>query len=696
MRRLIPVLSGLVFLLSLTPQVASAAPRVPNYRPAEIGDRIRTQEATRSAIDEGEAAGEGAGDQGEAGIASVGDQKLFLVLDDTTGQYALTTFTLRGVGTHGEVWVQNNLNFPSGDPRSAVVVTDEQVEYLIDEFDSNIYPKESEMWRTPESHDGEDSLLVEWGYVPEGYYVPSDGVERVVILVANVRDENFYDSDYPVYIAGYYTSAFEQYFDRNVMTIDAYDWGNRVGPDDAPWRPDDGTANDRPHLYEGTFAHEYQHLLHDDLDSDEENWINEGMSDFAETVTGYSDLNDNGHIDAFLEHPYNSLVAWGDQGDLEILADYGAAYLMQLYLHQQYGREFIQQLAYNQENGIAGVEAVLEETGEDESFAEIYRDWVTALLINGKAAGGRYEFDGLEKRIELDEEGETGDEVLAWGPSFYQIDASPKIRGISIEGISFLPSPWSVVEDPLNEGNQVLYSGGGDLTSNVMILPLDLTDESGATLRLKTLYDIESHWDFAMVQVSTDQGQTWESLGNESTTDEHDANAHPEIIANLPGLTGYSDGWVELSYDLSDYDGEEILLSFRYMTDWGSQGNGELEAPGWYIDDVEVGDFTSEGDSMEPFNSIDEVLERYAEYSITFAGRMKNGKAGWQVLHLDPQTFDEDTQEDLEEFLHNASLSEVIMIVSLAAPDGSNDGAPFDFTVERKPDGPKPPKNKKK
>lgn len=694
MRRTIPVLGSLLLLSNLLPSAASAAPRLPDYQPQEIGDRFRTEEADRSAIDAREAGSLARGRRG-ARATGVGEEKLFLVLDDTTGQYVLTPFTLRGIGTHGEVWVQNNLSFPAGDPRGPVEVTDEQVAYLIHEFDTNIYPKESQMWTTPDSHDGEDALLSEWGLVPEGYYVPSDGVERVIILVANVRDENFYDPTYPVYIAGYYSSAYELYFDRNVMTVDAFDWGNRVGPNDAPWRPADGPDNDRPHLYEGTFAHEYQHLLHDDLDSDEENWINEGMSDFAEYITGYTDLNNNAHIDAFLAHPYNSLVAWGDQGDLEILTDYGAAYLMQLYLHQEFGRGFIRDLAFHQANGIESVEAVLKAHRTGRTFAEVYRDWTLALLINGKTAGGRYTIEGLSKRIELDGEGETGPDALAWGPAYHRIAAQPKIRDITIQGISFLPTPWLVVPDPLDPANDVLFSGSGDLNTNTLVLRLDLTGETGTLLQFKTLYDIESHWDFGVVQVSRDGGQTWQSLANPYTTDEHDPNAHPNVVENLPGLTGVSDGWVEMRFDLSDYDGEEILLAFRYITDWASEGNGVLPTPGWYIDDIAVAGFRSDGSSLEPFSSIDEVLQRYAEYGITFAGK-KPGKAGWQVLHLDPQTFDESDQKELEKFLRSGAVSEIIMIVSLHAPQGSNAPAPFAFAVERHQQGPKPPKEKSK
>ena len=38
---------------------------------------------------------------------------------------------------------------------------------------------------------------------------------------------------------------------------------------------------------------------------------------------------------------------WGDQGDLEILSDYGQAYLFTLYLYEKLGGPFVQALVAN-------------------------------------------------------------------------------------------------------------------------------------------------------------------------------------------------------------------------------------------------------------------------------------------------------------------------------------------------------------
>ena len=72
---------------------------------------------------------------------------------------------LRGVGDNIEVWVAKDIAFPAGDCRNTVgggegiVVTDEQVAGFIEEFDTNMYPKESEAFSVPPNRDGSNTPL---------------------------------------------------------------------------------------------------------------------------------------------------------------------------------------------------------------------------------------------------------------------------------------------------------------------------------------------------------------------------------------------------------------------------------------------------------------------------------------------------------------------------------------------------------
>ncbi|MFX0105829.1 MAG: hypothetical protein ACFE75_10080, partial [Candidatus Hodarchaeota archaeon] len=94
--------------------------------------------------------------------------------------------------------------------------------------------------------------------------------------------------------------------------------------------------------------------------------------------------------------------------------------------------------------------------------------------------------------------------------------------------------------------------------------------------------DIEDYWDYGFVQVSEDGGETWTSLENMYTTYLHESLAMGTIVANLPGLTGWSGDWITMSFDISAYHGQEIMIAFRYMTD--SYEN----YPGWWIKNVVI------------------------------------------------------------------------------------------------------------
>ena len=301
----------------------------------------------------------------------VGQTRSWLALDDYEGSIYLKPYKLAGMGEHIEIWVAKDVAFPRGDCRNTVdkgalvTVTPAQVASFIKEFDTNMYPKESEAFSTAPDRDGSNALLAKsYKGLPRTQF-EGDG-DNTVVLVDNVRDANFYDPTSPdgqTYIAGFFYSTFNEYADRNVMTIDAYDWLHRTGANP----PDDTTdpaytacaekidapvlGRSNPYLYEGTFAHEYQHLLEYYADTDEVSWVNEGLSDWAQTLTGYVDPNfpptddmADSHIACFQGYlpesyggPENSLTMWGDQGGPEILCDYGAAYTFFEYLHGQYG-----------------------------------------------------------------------------------------------------------------------------------------------------------------------------------------------------------------------------------------------------------------------------------------------------------------------------------------------------------------------
>ena len=126
---------------------------------------------------------------------------------------------------------------------------------------------------------------------------------------------------------------------------------------------------------------------------------------------------------------------------------------------------------------------------------------------------------------------------------------------------------------------------------------------STVTLKIKHLYEIEWDFDYAFVLVSADGGETWTSLpsqNNTTTPAPVNPNANQCQATYGNGFTGPSDGdplndaekranadysgavFVEDTFDLSAYAGENIILRFSYSTDPG------LAKRGWFVDDIEI------------------------------------------------------------------------------------------------------------
>lgn len=662
------------FMLSpLSSLTALAAPPPPDYSPMDVGPVVREWEATPERIENLDTF-DAAAEEAAAFAALAGtplsqctvDTKIFLILNDYTGRYQATYFNLVAQSGISQIWVQTNLAFPAGDPRPTPVITCEQASYMVSEFDTKIYPKEVDFFGQPDFWDGSEAALPGMLGLPDDYYYDEAG--RQIVLVSNIRDANYYIPTYPNYIAGFYSSAFETYFARNIMSIDAYDWENRTGPDSR-----------RPYLYEGTFAHEYQHLLHDDYDSDEENFVNEGLSDLAEYLVGYG--HPDSHIQYAASNPENSLVVWEDQGGLEILTDYGLAYLFQFYLMEQYGQTFIQTEFHNPLNGISGINDSLATFGSERDFAAVYHDWSVALVIDSKFNDGLYQFKDLEFKVDLGTPDAPNPEAYStpgappWGTDFIWIDGDPKELGrLSFNGVDYaiFPTQWT------SDGS-VLWGGASDLADNWAIF----STPGGGTLSFDTLFDIEAYWDFGFVQVSTDGGHTWTSLANEYTISDYDPNAHPKVIENLPGLTGSTDGqWITMSFDLSDYAGQDILVAFRYITDWATTENG------WFIDNVYVdGTLISDGSDASVFKDITELFPIDQNFALTFIGIQDKVKGNpYKVLTLETNAMTEEGLLELNALLKDSSRA--VMLVTFEAPEGFTGYAEYTYEFTYTSGGP--------
>ncbi|MBP2329883.1 hypothetical protein JOF56_010268 [Kibdelosporangium banguiense] len=566
-----------------------------------------------------------------AATPPVGTVRQWLGLDDTTGSAYRKDYTLRGVGQKIEVWVANDRAYPAGDCRAQIPgstdVTDAQVADLINEFDNNMFPKETSAFSTPPDRDGSHATIA-------GDFT-GDG-DKTVTLIDNVRDDNFYDFPaHPTQIAGFFSAFFNEVFDRNVMTIDAFDWAHRTGanPVDAPTNDLCTSRPARPRLYEGVFAHEWQHLLHYYTDPFEGNWINEGLSDFAQTLVGYVDgkatVFDRGadsHLYCFqgfgiVQTPFNtnprdcggpenSLNLWGDGDNPNaVLADYGIAYSFMLFLYDRYGLDIMSKLHRDgAKQGLASLDAALDAEGAPDMY-KVLHDFQSMALLDKIVESRHGIVLGVDKkrvttpslRSTLNLANTTLNRTPGAAPNgadYVPLQGADKkvipgwnLRSLSFEGAKTLPSlplKWtSVTNDADRPGNAVLWSGDGNNTNATAVLSVTVPT-ADPTLRFLAKYGAEFGFDYGYVVVSTDGGATYTPVAGDKTV--------PAPLG--PGLNGTTAGFQPHTFNLSAYAGQTVLLGFQYVSDGG------VNEGGLKIDDVTLGGAAvSDGANIAAFKS---------------------------------------------------------------------------------------------
>ncbi len=141
---------------------------------------------------------------------------------------------------------------------------------------------------------------------------------------------------------------------------------------------------------------------------------------------------------------------------------------------------------------------------------------------------------------------------------------------------------FSLSSDRFASGPYSFYSGSGDNLSREMQSIDPYLVEPGDSLRFQTYYAIETDWDYAYVEISTD-GVNFEPIPGTITTD---YDPYGSNFGN--GITGSSGGWVSAAFDLADYVGQYVFFRISYHTD------SYVTEEGIYVDDINpVGAFES-------------------------------------------------------------------------------------------------------
>ena len=267
--------------------------------------------------------------------------------------------TLRHVGGNAYFYVDNkfwdSLNFIGKDKILSGIVE------LSNEFDNNMYPKETSFW----------------GQEPKPGV---DGDDRVVILLEELKSGH---GGYFSTSNGYPKSDDPKSNEREMIIINA----------DAVLGP-----------YAKIFlAHEFQHLISFNQKEllrnvSDDVWFNELRSEYAITQTGYNDFFTGSNLErraeTFFSNSSDSLTEWPNIG-----VDYAVVALFAEYIVDQYGENFLRDTLWTNLFGIPSVNSVLSNRSSSDRFIEIFAGWLAASYINDNSVNGKlgYSHPGLKR-----------------------------------------------------------------------------------------------------------------------------------------------------------------------------------------------------------------------------------------------------------------------------------------------------------
>ncbi|MEA3334572.1 MAG: immune inhibitor A [Chloroflexota bacterium] len=441
-----------------------------------------------------------------------------------------------------------------------------------------------------------------------------------------------------------------------------------------------GNAKPDSDFYDGVLAHEFQHMIHWYQDKNESSWVNEGMSELASELNGYS----RGGADrVFSQLPDTQLNTWSDDPDGRT-EHYGNAYLFVSYWLDRFGNELTQAVIASDANGIEGFEEALENSGTGLRFDDVFADWVIANLLNDTSlADGRfgYERDEIEpmavdaqhRRYPVQRESEVHQ---------YATDYV-RLRGSGDLDVDFRGATTArLASTNAHGGDFMWWANRVDDSDARLTRAFDLSEVDQATLRFWSWYDIEHDWDYAYVMVSADDGKTWTPMQTGETTD---TNPNGNSFGwGITGCSGDPDSqeagddcnakWIEQMVDLTPYTGQEVLVRFQYITD------DAVTYPGFFIDDISIpeigyeygaedGDdnWVSEGwirtDNQLPQRWLIQLIELQSgqEPVLTRLGVDENGEGRWLVPDL-------------------GRRKDAILAISALAPV-TTEVAPYEYTI---------------
>lgn len=289
----------------------------------------------------------------------VGSTKTWYAVDMTTNEFYNVPSTCQAVGTNCYIFVQNSI--------WNTKVTPAAVNSVKNAFDSQtpanptkgIYQVDVENFGNPPNVDSDS---------------------KIIILILDILDG--YDGG--GYVAGYFHGHNETtlansnraeifYLDADPLDL-TQAWGVQEGM--------------------STTAHEFQHMIHYNYNSNQTTFFNEGCSMVAEYLCGYGTREQS----SYSKETNHYLLDW--RSDDNVLTDYSRAFRFMFYYYDQFGAGILKNFVQSSLTGISGINDALSKVSPatDIRFPILFENWLIANIVNNRTVNPLfgYNYPGLD------------------------------------------------------------------------------------------------------------------------------------------------------------------------------------------------------------------------------------------------------------------------------------------------------------
>lgn len=342
-------------------------------------------------------------------------------------------------------------------------------------------------------------------------------------------------------------------------------------------------------LYFGTVVHELEHLIQWHVDSNETTWLDEGLAQLGEVYAGLNTV----VVNDYLQQPNLQFNSWSYDDEISF-AHYSAAALFVIYFWEQLGDAAVRDLAAHPANGLASVEAVLQNYRPQSSLEDFVSDWYVANLLHNDQISPTYDYRfafGLPEhdfRIDILPY-EESDSLVPYGVRYIEL-AQPGTYTLSFAADTAV----DLLNTNPHSGTTVWFAPGFNNVNSSLQRTFDLTAVKTATLEFWVWYELEEDYDFGYVLVSTDAGTMWQQL---PLADVRHGYYGPAFSGRSATTAASENGWLFQTVDLSPYTDRQVTIAFEILTDSG------VPSVGLALDDIaipEIGYYSDvEGDTAD-------------------------------------------------------------------------------------------------